>query len=131
MALKSILTLSSHLCRGLPKGLFLPRLPTKTLYAFLDSSMVPEFAMKYLSLGRPLKMIYNAFYNNNVFNSVFFWSQNNKLLNCWDPNREFLALQHNAFAIGVNALKSNTILVFAIFKFSRLCSFFWYIISID
>ena len=27
-----------NLCRGLPKGLFPSDLPTKTLYAFLDSS---------------------------------------------------------------------------------------------
>ena len=36
---KSILILSSRLRYGLPKNLFPSGLPTKTLYAFLDSSM--------------------------------------------------------------------------------------------
>ena len=36
---KSILILSSHLCLGLPKSLWLSDSPTKTLYAFLDCSI--------------------------------------------------------------------------------------------
>jgi hypothetical protein len=39
MTVRSVLILSSHLCSGIPSGLYLSRFPTRILYAFLFSPM--------------------------------------------------------------------------------------------
>jgi hypothetical protein len=47
-SLRSIIMLSSHLCQGLPDGIFYLAFPTKTLYAhFLSSSCYPVSLIPY------------------------------------------------------------------------------------
>jgi len=49
MSLRFSLILSSHLCLGLPSGLFLSGLPIKILYEFVICPMSVDSVVKYIS----------------------------------------------------------------------------------